>query len=146
MRGAEHFEERFFRISVDHDARVYVLQRTSVIFETVEELERTMVELAGVMDRIGRDGWTMIMDVRRVKGRNDEPFEIAMKRLRPLLTKGLHRVGIAVRSVMGELQVLRYVREDGDEAVVSSDPEVLLHELGLGVAPAGFVIDGRSPL
>ncbi|HFE46088.1 MAG TPA: hypothetical protein ENJ18_11450 [Nannocystis exedens] len=146
MRGAEHFEERFFRITVDHDARVYVLQRTSVVYSTVEELEQAMVELAGVMDRVGRDGWTMIMDLRSVKGRNDEPFETAMRRLRPLLSKRLHRVGIAVRSVVGELQILRYVREDGGEAVVSSDAEVLLKELGLGAAPAGFIVDRRSPL
>ncbi len=144
MRGAEIFEERFFRVTVDHDARVYVVRRTAVAYATLEELERSMVELAGMMDRVGRDGWTMIMDVRGVKGRNDELFEKAMKRLRPLVTKGLHRVGIAVRSVMGELQVLRYVREDGEQATVSSDAALLLKELGLETAPAGFSIDRGS--
>lgn len=141
MQGAGVIDERFFQVTVDHDARVYVAQRTEIPFATLEELDQTMVLIEKSMDRFGRVGWKLIIDLRLVKGRNDEPFEAAMRRHRPRLQRGLDRVGLMVRSVIGELQILRHIREDGCPVAVSSNAQLLLEELGLKSAPAGFFVD-----
>ncbi len=141
MPRTEVVDERFFQVTVDEDARVYVAQRTEIVFATLEELDQTMVLLEKTIDRFGRAGWKLIIDLRRVKGRNDEPFEAAMRRHRPRLHRGLDQVGLLVRSVVGELQILRHIREDGGPMAVSSNAQLLLDELGLTSAPAGFSVD-----
>ena len=126
---------RFFRVLYDSPAQLMQVVRTTAVFATIEEMEPTFEQLVEALDRGGRGG-PLLVDLRAARGRNDEPFEAVMRGYRPRILAGFGPVGIFVRSVVGELQVQRHLREDGTQRVVSSDLKIILETLGLAEVPA----------
>lgn len=120
-----------FELSVDKGRAVVRLCRTSAPFDTIPQMEQQYARVFAELDRIGRRGMRLLIDLRRAPGRNDPAFDLAMKRVRPKLFAGFTRVAILVQSTVGALHVTRHAREDGLEALVSTD-EARLFEYLLG--------------
>ncbi len=135
---------RLWRVQVDTSARLMMIIRTSEAFTSIEEIKRTCAEVVEALDRGGRGG-PLLVDLRAARGRNDEPFEAAMRSFRPRFFAGYDPIGIFVRSVVGTLQVQRHLREDGSTSVVSSDLGALLEILGVARVPVGLEGVGDGP-
>lgn len=123
---------RYFRIDHDPEADMCLMTRTPAAFETIDALDRAFDDACAALDRLGRADRRLLVDMRAVQGRNDEAFEVAMRRHRPRVLAGFERVAILVRSAVGVLQLSRHVREDGGaDAVIGSDLGAILRELGV---------------
>ncbi len=78
------------------------------------------------LDRHGRDGRFLLVDLRSAPGRNDPGFEQLMQELRPKVFRGFLRVGLLTSTASGTLQVMRHTRQDGVDALISSKEADLL--------------------
>ena len=116
-----------FELAVDKSRSVVRLSRTTASFVTIVQMEQKYARVFAELDRLGRRGLRLFIDLRRAPGRNDPEFDRAMKRIRPKLFAGFVRVAILVQSSIGALHVARHAREDGLEALVSTD-EARLYE------------------
>lgn len=87
------------------------------------------MEVSRALDRTGRTGLSLLVDLREAVGRNDPEFEAAMQRLKPIVMRGFRRVAILVRTTVGALQIHRHLREDGVERMIGSDEAQLLDYL-----------------
>ncbi|WP_433926212.1 hypothetical protein AB3662_25125 [Sorangium cellulosum] len=103
--------------------------RSAVPSESVAQFEEGWMEVSRALDRVGRDGLSLLVDLRSAVGRNDPAFEAAMLRIRPAVMRGFRRVAILVRTPAGALQIQRHFREDGVERMIGSDEARLLQYL-----------------
>ena len=118
-----------FELAVDKGRSLVHLGRTTAPFDTILQMEQQYALVFAALDRIGRRGMRLLIDLRRAPGRNDPAFDLAMKRVRPKLFAGFTRVAILVQSTVGALHVTRHAREDGLEALVSTDEARLFEYL-----------------
>ncbi|MFO0575069.1 MAG: hypothetical protein U1A78_13860 [Polyangia bacterium] len=121
-----HFE---LAVDVEKGRSVVRLSRTTAPFDTIPQMEAQYALVFAALDRIGRRGMRLLIDLRRAPGRNDPAFDLAMKRVRPKLFAGFVRVAVLVQSTVGALHVTRHAREDGLEALVSTDEARLFEYL-----------------
>lgn len=119
----------YFRISFDPTRRLVVAVRSSEGIDDLADLEPAFERIITALDGLGRADKRLFLDIRAARGRNDEPFEAAMKRLRPRIFGGFERVAILVRSAVGLLQIQRHLREDGINALVDTDEAKLMAAL-----------------
>jgi hypothetical protein len=100
--------------------------RTSAGFSTIDALREQHLQLVARLDRLGRKGRCLLIDLRDAPGRRDPDFEAVMREVRPKLFAGWHRIGVLTSSALGLLQVRRHTREDGVPALSStSEAEIL---------------------
>ncbi|MCB9594897.1 MAG: hypothetical protein H6719_19400 [Sandaracinaceae bacterium] len=71
-------------------------------------------------------GWSVILDVREAPPRNDHEFESALGAMRKKLDAVFVRVVTLVATAAGALQVRRFARENGREALVTHDEDEAL--------------------
>ncbi|WP_434040852.1 hypothetical protein [Sorangium cellulosum] len=105
------------------------ITRSAEPSESVAQFEEGWMEVSRALDRVGRDGLSLLVDLRSVVGRNDPAFEAAMQRFRPIVMRGFRRVAILVRTPAGALQIHRHFREDGVDRMIGSDEARLLEYL-----------------
>jgi len=123
------FRNDHFTVLVDERMRIVRTTRRYKPFTSLEEVERAFKELAAALDRLGRERYALLADIRAAPGRNDPQFEAALQRLRPTWISGFRKVGVLVRSSVGLLQIQRYARQDGIPRRVSNDEDELLKYL-----------------
>ncbi|WP_438013628.1 hypothetical protein WMF18_22115 [Sorangium sp. So ce315] len=116
-------------VTVNPAVKLVRITRSAVPSESVAQFEEGWLEVSRALDRAGRDGLSLLVDLRQVVGRNDPAFEAAMQRVRRLVMRGFRRVAILVRTPAGALQIQRHVREDGVERMIGSDEARLLEYL-----------------
>lgn len=94
------------------------VQRTEQAASSVDELVAAYAEVKGLLAKLDRSGFGLLMDIRQAPGRNDPEFEKAFAPIRAEILSGFPRVAVLVRSSIGTLQVQRHAREDGLESEV----------------------------
>jgi hypothetical protein len=129
MALIEVSRDEFRTISVDPKGPLVKLVRSDVPYQTLDMLEKSVLDMARTLDVIGREGRVLLSDLRAAQGRNDPTFEDRMMKLRPRLYEGFVRVGILVRSSVGALQVKRMMQEDKIPRMVSTDEAMLVEYL-----------------
>lgn len=92
---------------------IYVVRRSHLPFETLDQMRRIFSELIAVLDRAGRVGACLFIDTREAPPRNDAGFEAAFTPLRRALLAGFLRVAVVANTTVGKLQIERHLREDG---------------------------------
>jgi hypothetical protein len=95
--------------------------RSARAFSSLAELSRAWDDLNRALDRIGRSGRGLLMDVRLASGRNDAAFEQALVRHRQEGRRGFARVAVLVSTPAGMLQVQRFAAQDGARTRVFLD-------------------------
>ncbi|WP_437573233.1 hypothetical protein [Sorangium sp. So ce887] len=118
-----------YTVTIDPAAQLVRVVRSATPLESPAQLEERWMEVSRALDRVGRNGLCLLVDLRAAVGRNEPQFETAMQRLRPALLSGFRRVAILVRTTAGALQVQRHVREDGIDRMIGSDEAQLLDHL-----------------
>ncbi|WP_331101499.1 hypothetical protein [Archangium sp.] len=118
-----------FTILLDERRGLIHTIRSDKPFSSLEELEVAFGELGATLDGLGRARYALLCDIRAAPGRNDPQFEAALQRVRPRWISGFRRVGVLVKSVVGQLQIQRYARQDGIKRLITNDEDELLKYL-----------------
>lgn len=100
--------------------------RSSLGFSTIDSLREQHLGLIARLDRLGRKNRSLLIDLRDAPGRRDPEFETLMRELRPKMFAGFRRIGVLTASALGMLQVRRHTREDGVEALTSTNEGELI--------------------
>lgn len=101
--------------------------RTSVDIETLEQIDEAWGTVMRVLMPIDKPSHVLLIDMRNARPRNDEAFERSVAQYRASTVRGFSRVAVLVKSVSGELQVQRHVREDrlGEVEIFGLEQEAL---------------------
>lgn len=103
--------------------------RTAVPFPSLAAAVKSYEQLVQAVDRLGRPGRLLLVDMRQSIGRNDAEFEQLMNRMRPQLYRGLYRIGVLVKTATGALHVQRLAKEDHIDRRVSTSEDELIEYL-----------------
>ncbi len=72
----------------------------------------------------------LLVDLREAKGRNDPGFEQALLRWRRKSLEGHEPLVLLVKSALGQMHVERHMKDDGLEALVTTDATEALQTVG----------------
>lgn len=118
MTREELATNRLFDISFERGCVVYKRHGTN------EDKPGEMFEIWGELHPILSDyaGAPLIVDIRDAKGRNDDAFENAAKKMTQALMMAFPKIVFLVRTQVGVLQVQR-INKERDKVVVTTDEE-----------------------
>lgn len=100
--------------------------RTAAPFLDIADARFQYSYLITRLDRLGRTERFLLVDLRVAPGRSDPAFEAMMTEVRPKMFQGFLRVGLLTATATGTLQVMRHTRQDGVDALISSNEADLL--------------------
>jgi hypothetical protein len=97
--------------------------RTSAPITDLAQIEQAWGAVNRAMVPLHRPRHSLLIDMRSAQGRNDDAFERAVAPHRASTVSGFRRVAVLVRSLPGQLQVQRHMREDdlGEVRVFASE-------------------------
>lgn len=125
----EVLRNAFFVVTLEdrrQNSQIVRAVRTSAGFSSLDALRETHLGLIARFDRLGRKDRSLLIDLRDAPGRRDPDFEAVMRELRPKMFAGWRRIGVLTASALGLLQVRRHTREDGVEALTSTNEAELI--------------------
>lgn len=126
----------FHGIEVLHDGRIVLIRRSSLAFQSVQELQQERVLLVEALNRLGRAGRGLLVDSRAAPHSTDERMEEEFRRFRVDVARGFDAVAALVRTKVGMLQVRRLVTERAS-AVRAFDDESAAIAYLLGAPASG---------
>jgi hypothetical protein len=129
------YQDPYLTVELLDGGHLVRLTRSATAFPDVNTLERSYRTIGLRFDQLGRSGRCLLVDVRATVGRNDPAFELAVRRVLPLIDRGFDRVAILVQTAAGLLQGRRRSYEDDFMRLVSRDEAELLHYLRTGQSP-----------
>ena len=103
--------------------------RTEVPFPHLSMMVSQHERVARVLDRLGRERYGLLVDMRLAPRNHDPGFDAAAARSRRLLTRGFTRMAVLVSTAVGALQVKRHIREDNLPCEVFTDELAALDHL-----------------
>lgn len=115
----EHLRNQHFVVT--YEPRIFSVTRTSAPFEALDQMRARFLEVIGLIDRIGRDGASLLVDTSEAPARNDPAFEAAFDPIRVRLLSGFKRVAVVVKTPVGKLQADRHGRQDKSGALTFND-------------------------
>ena len=118
-------ESDYYRVERLGEHEVLRLTRKAKPFITKEDVERACRPLQLVLTRVGRGRLQLLIDSRKVVGRNDPASEANFLYHRCEMVKGFARCAILVATPTGKLHAQRLLSEDG---TASSSVKVFLDE------------------
>ena len=125
----------YFVVTLDDRStsnQIVRMVRSSASFASIESLRDHHLQLVARFDRLGRKNRCLLIDLRDAPGRRDPEFEAVMRELRPKMFAGWRRIGVLTASALGMMQVRRHTREDGVEALSSTNESEILSFLVKG--------------
>jgi len=87
--------------------------RSDVAIDALEQVDVAWGSVNRVLVSLDKTKHTLLIDMRLARGRNDDAFEQRVAPHRAATVHGFARVAVLVKSLPGQLQVQRHVREDG---------------------------------
>jgi hypothetical protein len=94
--------------------------RTDREFDRVEDVDSSYQAMFRTINQVSRSRFSLLVDLRYSPARSDPPFDLMMRKVRPLLFQGFRRCAILVRSSLGVRQVLQHTRQDGFSVLVGN--------------------------
>jgi hypothetical protein len=107
------FSNAYFTVESEEGSRIVRCTRTAEPFTSPAEILRGHEEVARALDRFGRAGAALLVDVRNARGLHDPALEGPMAEGRMRVMEGFARAAVLVKTAAGALQVQRHAREDG---------------------------------
>lgn len=131
----EIHRDEYLSIFIEPAGKLVRLVRSRQAHPSAEAMKQSFQAAAAAIDRSGRTGRVLLLDMREAIGRNDPEFTEMMSRMRPLIETGFSRIGVLVRTQVGMLQIKRLAQEDGVSRFTSTSEEALLDYLRTGTVP-----------
>lgn len=125
----ESFRNDYFVMTLEHGGALVRIVRTATPYPSLDALRHSNEALCTALDDVGREGRSILSDLRLGPGRNDPEFEAIMRPIYPRIQAGFRRSGILVRTAVGGLQIRRLSREARRVPIVSEDEAALLSYL-----------------
>ena len=116
-------------VSQDPARGVLRFTRTEVPYASLADIVDVHQRIGRVFDRVGRDRYVLLVDMRRAALNNRPEFEQASGRARTILVRGFRRIAVVVQTAVGALQVGRHLREDRVPGDVFTDDTQALEYL-----------------
>jgi len=110
---SELYRDPYVTVFAEVPGTLIRLQRSSLPHPTPIDLEQSFRNAAAAIDRHGRTGRVMLIDMREALGRNEPEFDAALRKIRPVVERAMLRIVILLRSSAGMLQMKRINEEDG---------------------------------
>jgi hypothetical protein len=123
-------EAPFYEVEVD--ATQVRVTRTARRYELVSQVRPSFDAIDDELRTIDPEQCSLLIDLRRIVGRNDPEFEAELAPMRRELLGKFGRAALLVRTAIGKLQLERYLSSDGIEATVFSDEDEAEQWLGDG--------------
>lgn len=120
------YESRFARLELDPDKKLVRFVRSEVPFDDIDTAIAAFRRLIEASATLTRSDHAVLIDLRRVAGRNDESFENAIAPSRRALFSPFRRRATLVRTMAGKLQLQRLNRTDAMSADVFDDEAAAL--------------------
>jgi len=95
-----------------------LVTRSARKYTSLSEVEPSFRAVDELLDEVGPTARRLLVDLRKIVGRNDPEFEEALAPYRRSLLTRFPETGLIVRSVIGRLQLERYLAADGLPATV----------------------------
>ena len=108
-------------VSQDPARGVLRFIRTEVPYASLEDIVDVHQRIGRVFDRLGRERYGLLVDMRRATLNNRPEFEQAAARARTILVRDFRRIAVIVQTAVGALQVGRHLREDNVPGEVFTD-------------------------
>lgn len=139
--GVDVYRDEYVAVVADPDGIVVRIVRSPVPHPSPQVLEDSYLKAALAMDRYGRKGRGLLVDVRVSIGRNEPEYEAPLRRARARNDAGFARIAVLLKSVVGMLQMMRLSDEDGTLRLVTmSEPHAIAY-LRYGTVP----VEARPP-
>ena len=110
---SELYRDTYITVLAEVPGTLIRLQRSNIPHPTTADLEQSFRNVAIAIDRHGRMGRVMLVDMREALGRNEPEFDAALRRVRPIVERAMVRIVVLLRSTVGMLQMKRINEEDG---------------------------------
>lgn len=133
-------------VLLDPDTRVIRFVRSAEPYASNAEMAAIHAQIGRVLDKLGRDRHTLLVDMRLAPMNNDPSFEQAADRARALLVRGFPRVAVLVKTAVGVLQVRRHVAQDGRQIPVLGSEAMAVDYLLGRADPADAPPSSRAPV
>lgn len=131
----ELYRDEYVVVLAEPDGRVVRVIRTAKNHPSPQVMEQSYLLVALALDRHGRSGRGLLMDVRNAIGRNEPEYEAPLRRVRQRNDAGFARIAVLVRTSAGLLQLLRLSEEDGVLRLITTSEEAALSYLRTGILP-----------
>lgn len=133
--GVDLYRDEYVAVVADPDGIVVRIVRNQVSHPSPQILEDSYMQTTLAMDRYGRKGRGLLVDVRLSIGRNEPEYDAALRRARERNDAGFARIAVLLRSATGMLQVMRLSEEDGTVRLITmSEPDAIAY-LRHGIVP-----------
>ncbi len=123
---SEHYNDPYITVLAEVPGTLIRLQRSNLQHPTPADLEQSFRNVAVAIDRLGRTGHVMLVDMRAAFGRNEPEFDAALRRVRPVVERDILRIAVLLRSTVGMLQMKRINGEDGVARMLTMDEDAAL--------------------
>ena len=108
----ESFRSPYFAVNELPGLPILRVVRSRLAFASLEELSEAWDALNRALDQMGRERFSVLIDMRLATGRNDSAFEAAFDNHRKEVQRDFLRVAVVVSSPAGRLQVQRHATKD----------------------------------
>jgi len=102
--GVSLFQNAYLSFRCDHAQRIFVVVRTPLPFQRVEEIEATTAALARTFPLEQRKGFSIVSDFRVAPLRVHPALEPAFARYREETMRGFRRAAVIVGTALGRIR------------------------------------------
>jgi hypothetical protein len=110
---SELLQNRFVTIQRWPTRALVRVTRSATPITELHEIDEAWGAVVEALARLDKTQERLLIDMRLAVGRNDDAYERAVARHRADTVAGFARVAVLVRSMPGQLQVQRHMKEDG---------------------------------
>lgn len=133
------FSNAYYTLRQGHHDTLY-LTRTAVPFASPSTVEPELAALAHTLQPFRAQGYSLIVDVREAKGRNDPEFETFFATWRKRIFQGWAFLVVICQTEIGRIQLQRHMEQDHSDWAIVLDPEEATRKVR---ATRGGVLDGH---
>lgn len=130
----ELYEDPYVTVLPEPDGTLVRVIRTEISHPSPQVMEQSFLKVSNALDRFGRSGHGLLVDVRRAIGRNEPEYEAPLRRVRLRNDAGFLRIAVLLRTSVGMLQMMRLSEEDGIIRLITTSEEHAVKYLRTGVA------------
>jgi hypothetical protein len=128
-------EDPWYSVAIDPAHRLIRVKRSATHFDQIEQAEQSLETIGKLLEKHDTRGYSLLIDLRDVVGRNDASFEKMMARSRQRVFGSFERSALLMKSVVGKLQAERMAREHGGPTIeIYLDEAEAFRAFGISVA------------
>jgi hypothetical protein len=126
---SEKLSSPYCTVSLDAAKSVLRFTRTDLPYVSLAAMLDVHDRVGRVFDRLGRDRYVLLVDMRCAPLNHDPGFDAAAAQARRTMVRGFGRLAVLVNTALGALQVKRHMREDNLPGDVFTDETAALEYL-----------------